>query len=104
MRYLWHATSEENLSSILENGLRPGDDGQVYLCEQPKEAIRFVLFRNLKAIATIKIAVSEEDEPNIKESFDHSIEFFQCRAYGHWGPISKEKIAGYEVYERRKPT
>ena len=103
MRYLWHATSEEYLNSILENGIRPGDDGQVYLCEQPKEAIRFIMFRNLETVATIKIAVSEEDEPNIKESFDHNNEFFKCRAFAHWGAIPKEKIAGYEVYEKRKP-
>ena len=102
MRYMYHATPKENLNSILEHGLRPGIDGCVYLCEQPKEAIRFLLVKQPEVIVVFEIAISDEDEARIKESFDHSFEFFQCRAYGYNGTIPKEKIIDYEMYGKNK--
>lgn len=49
-------------------------------------------------IAALKVEISDADEGNIRESFDHSIDFFKCKAYGHWGLIPKEKIVEQVVY------
>lgn len=37
----YHATPYENLESILENGIKRGVDGVVYLTEGRDEAMRF---------------------------------------------------------------
>lgn len=101
MRHLYHATSSENLTSILENGLNPGPDGQVYLCERPNEAIRFIAYKGLESIAVFEVVVPEE---KVHETFDHSYEFFKCRAYGHLGPIPKEKIIDCDLYGKNTKT
>ena len=98
MRYMYHATPYENASSILNNGIRPGATGAVYMCEHPNEAIRFLIPRQPASIAVFKIKILKKDEQYIKESFDHNIDFFKCRAFGYVGTIPTEKIISYEVY------
>ena len=42
MKKYYHATAYENLPSILENGIMPGFEGIVYLCETATDSLKFV--------------------------------------------------------------
>lgn len=92
----YHATSMDNLSSIMENGLKPGSDGLVYLTKDPKEALRFLAIRGAKEALVVKVSLSEE---RVMETFDHSYAFFKCRCFGYEGVIPVSKIKNYLKYE-----
>lgn len=94
----YHATEFTNLSSILENGIHPGCDGEVYLCKKPEEALRFVVIRNIGTHK--KYLVCKVDlRSGVEESFDHSEEFFRCRAYMYNKNIPSSNIRSYIEYD-----
>ena len=49
-------------------------------------------------IAVIKIKRSSLDKRKIIETFDHSYEFFKCKAYGYTEVIPSNLIHGIEIY------
>lgn len=77
MKY-YHATDIKNTRSILEDGIKPGYDGVVYLCETPEDCLKFMLVRGYHEAAVFEVDL---DESEVAESFDHSQTFFGCRAY-----------------------
>lgn len=83
MKYLYHATGLYNLQSIIANGIQKGNDGIVYMSDTVKNAAKFVAVRGTKDIAVFQIDISKLDEQLIEEQFDHSYEFFKCRAWGY---------------------
>lgn len=93
MKRFYHATIMENLGSIVEEGIKPGCDGLVYLCENAVDAAKFVYVRTLGThdIVAIEIAL---DESEVEETFDHSFEFFKCRAFGYSGTIKTDRMTG----------
>ena len=99
MKYYYHATSFDNLGSILCNGISPGPDGLVYMCDNPKDSLKFLYIRRIRQILVCKIKILKQDESNIIETFDHSKAFFKCRAFGYKGVITTDKIADYIKYE-----
>lgn len=99
MKTFYHATTPENIPSILENGLLAGSMGCIFMTEREDEAVRFLAIRFIPKIITLKIELDEEDMEKVHETFDHSPTFFQCRAFGYFGNISKEKIEPSKVYE-----
>ena len=66
----YHATPFENLGSILENGIKKGIDGVVYLTKGKDEAMRFLLVRGYSDILTIEVKVDSE---NIVETIKTSL-------------------------------
>lgn len=77
-KLMYHATSQENLDSILSDGIRRGIDGVVYLCEKPVDAVKFLAIRLIRDIVVFAVRV---DEDEMEESFDHNKNFFGCSAY-----------------------
>lgn len=98
MKKYYHATDFNNLGNIIVNGIQPGPDGLVYMCEGPTDAIKFLYIRGYKHLLVCEIKISKLDEKNIIETFDHSFEFFKCRAFGYRGHIDIDKITNYIEY------
>ncbi len=88
----YHATPYENLESILENGIKRGVDGVVYLTEGRDEAMRFLLIRGYRDILTVEVLIDSE---NVDEMFDHNPNFFKCRAFGYKGDIKPDELMNF---------
>lgn len=91
----YHATKFENLASIFDEGLKVGYDKVIYLCDNPKDCLKFMIVRGIKEVLVCEV---ELDEKEVKESFDHSIEFFQCRAHTYDKNIELNKISDFKKY------
>lgn len=85
----YHATSYENLFSIMEKGLTPGIDGIVYLTETRFDALKFIAIRCVGDILTLEV---ELEESEVEETFDHSYSFFNCKSFGYPKTIPFENI------------
>lgn len=86
----YHATSYENLGSIMSKGIEPrGIEKVVYLCKTPEDAAKFLLIRGIKDIVSFAVELDLED---IEESFDHNISFFKCKAYTYDKKITPDMI------------
>lgn len=91
MKFLYHATPEENAGSILAVGLRPSADGYVYLAESIEDARKF-LWHEQSNIWIFSVRMREDDNALLEETFDHSRAFFRCRAFGYRGTIPPDRI------------
>lgn len=83
MKY-YHATDVKNIGSIIAEGIKPGYDGVVYLCETPEDSLKFMLVHGYHEAAVFEV---ELDSSEVEESFDHSQAFFKCKAYMYPGTI-----------------
>lgn len=95
-RTYYHATAYENLIPIVENGIRKGCDGLVYLCEKEEDALKFLYVRGIKNVVTFKVNIRKPE--NIVETFDHSEAFFKCRCFGYVGDISASWVKPSKKY------
>lgn len=95
MKY-YHATKTENLDSILEQGIKPGCDGAVYLTITPQDALKFMLIRGITDVIVLEVNLLQSW---VEESFDHNQAFFKCRAYCYYGTIPSEKITNILKYD-----
>lgn len=99
MKIYYHATDYNNLNSIIRNGLTASPiDKMVYLAETEEDAVKFVILRGYKDIVTFKVKVYKRDENKVIETFDHSYNFFKCRAFGYKGNISPDNIIPSRKY------
>lgn len=96
MKKMYHATKLSNFWSILDNGLKPGVDGIVYLAETREDALKFISIRTFNE--PVLVLEVEVDETDIQETFDHSYSFFQCRAFGYPETIPCEQITNAWKY------
>lgn len=87
MKIYYHATTQDKLNSILDNGIRPGVDKVVYMCEKAIDAAKFLAVRGIKPIYVISFKTYKKEENIIDESFDHSLTYFKCKAYVYKGTI-----------------
>lgn len=84
----YHATDMKNLDSIMEKGILPSRfESVVYLAESYEDAIKFVMLRGYKEILVLPCDVGP-----VEETYDHSEQFFKCKAYGYEGSISPKFI------------
>jgi hypothetical protein len=75
----YHAAIPETMEKIIADGVvKRGWDGCVYLCEKPQDAAKFVAIRGHDEVAVIEVILPAN---KVKESFDHSVQFFQCKAF-----------------------
>lgn len=75
----YHAATPETMKKIIADGVvKRGWDGCVYLCEKPQDAAKFVAIRGHDEVAVIEVILPAN---KVKESFDHSVQFFQCKAF-----------------------
>ena len=99
MKKYYHATDYNNLGNILVNGIHPGPDGLVYMCETETDALKFLYVRGYRELLVCEIKILKKDEINVMETFDHSFNFFKCRAFGYKGHIDTSKITNYVKYD-----
>lgn len=74
-----------------------GIDGCIYICERPDDAAKFVAIRGHEVIDVIELNLPED---KVIESYDHSIQFFGCRAFMYRGNVRLERnvtITEYSV-------
>lgn len=99
MKKFYHATPWENLDSILDRGLLVGYDGITYLAETKEDAYRFISLRCFgKPVLVIEV---ELDESKVEETFDHSFNFFRCRAFGYPETIPFVQMTDFWKFEKR---
>lgn len=99
MTKYYHATPYSNLHNILSDGLQPGPDGLVYMCETPVDALKFLVVRGYKDLLVVEIKIYKNMEKNVIETFDHSERFFKCRAFGYNGSLFGRNIGTYTRYQ-----
>lgn len=96
MKKYYHATSKKNLGNILNEGIKKGCDGCVYLTDKREDALKFVIFGCANEnIIVFEVELNEEE---VVETFDHSESFFKCKAYGYYNDINAESITGAYDY------
>lgn len=99
MKKYYHATSYDNLTSILCDGLRTSMEGIVYMTETPIDAVKFVALRMIPKILVVEIKTLKKHEENIIETTDHNYDFFKCKSYGYVGNIDSNMITNYLLYD-----
>lgn len=93
----YHATPFENLESIfMDQVIRKGCDGVVYLTEKPEDAVKFLMIRGYRKILVLGVDLEED---MVSESFDHSQAFFKCRAFTYPEDISLNCFVNAQTYD-----
>ena len=92
----YHATPFENLESIMDQGIRKGCDGVVYLTEKPEEAVRFLAIRGIRKILVLGVDLEED---MVSESFDHNEAFFKCKAFMYPENILFDYLVSASTYD-----
>jgi hypothetical protein len=89
IKYFYHATAKDNLSSVMTHGIhRDKIEKVIYLGDSFVNAAKFLAVRGMIGnIVVFKIKADKLDKSKLSESFDHSYEFFQCRAFIYEGDI-----------------
>lgn len=94
-RTYYHATRKLNFESIMNDGvIYTGIDHIVYLAENLEDAYKFIRVRVGNEPIVI-FEITDLDPNKIKETFDHSYKFFQCKSYGYSEDIPIDKISKY---------
>lgn len=95
----YHYTLKENVYGIIKDGLKPGEDGLIYLCESIDDCMKFVKFRRqIHTLITgspfleIAFIPVELDPTDVEESHDHNKDMIRCKAYTYDKTIPAEKI------------
>jgi hypothetical protein len=98
IKFFYHATTKENFFKITSEGIK-SHGGFVFLADTPGNAAKFLALRGLKTIFVCCINANYLDKSKLYESYDHSREFFQCRAYMYKGDIIESAL---EMEKARK--
>ena len=95
----YHYTLKDNVYGIIKDGLKPGDDGLIYLCESIDDCNKFIkanrqLLQLASGSSVLEIAYIpvELDPADVEESHDHNKDFIRCNAYTYDKTIPAEKI------------
>ena len=90
---LWHATPYSNLTSIVDNGLITSN-GKIFFADKVESAVLFVYMKGEKHIVAFPVDFTEEE---VKESFDHNIDFFKCRCFSVTNNIPYSRIIEKDI-------
>ena len=98
MQYFYHATTEENFSKILSDGIiKKSIDGIVYITKSKEDSLRFISLRAFgKPIIVLELKLP--DESKVEETFDHSYAFFKCKSFGYPDNIDTKCIVNAYKY------
>lgn len=97
MKLYYHATSYTNAKGIMKEGIKPGFEGCVYVCETKEDALKFAMVRTFGDIIIFEAYL---DEKYVEETFDHSYGYFKCKAFGYLGHINVDMIYKAWLYPR----
>lgn len=100
IKKFYHATTADRLASITFEGVKPMIDF-VYLCDTAVDCIKFLQVRMIP-LEDIRILEVEIDDSLVEESFDHSYEFFKCKAYLTQHTIEPDKITAIYAVKRKE--
>ncbi|MCD7866811.1 MAG: hypothetical protein LUG62_01120 [Clostridiales bacterium] len=89
----YHATKPETAVKIASDGVIKARFGEVFLCGDKYDACKFLLIRGVKEIMVIGVDLPQDA---VKESFDHSESFFQCKAFVHDGDVELDGKTTFE--------
>ena len=93
----YHATTIDAMRKIQEDGLIKGSFcDEVFLCKNPLDACKFLLIRGHRRISVIEVELKKNE---VRESYDHSESFFQCKAYSYCGAIELSGMENVKEYE-----
>lgn len=95
----YHATSIKNFEPIIENGIKCGCDGLVYLTESEVDALKFISIRCDDDIVIFEVNLPKDE---VIETFDHSYVFFKCKAFGYPHDIPSSNITDEILYMNKK--
>lgn len=95
----YHYTLKNNVLGIIKDGLKPGDDGLIYLCKSIDDCNKFIkanrfLLQLASGSSVLEIAYIpvELDPADVEESHDHNEELIRCKAYTYDKVIPAKKI------------
>lgn len=88
----FHATTKENVFSIMRDGLKTGYDGHSYFCKTVEECLMFFKINPLFAGRQIAVIPIDLDENTVKESSDHNKAFIPADAFCVDYDIPADKI------------
>ncbi len=101
---LFHATRIENMTNITLEGLKPMSEG-VFFSDSVQNAAKFLMLKMpISEIIVFEIATKDLDKKFLEESFDHSFEFFQCRAWVYAKPIPYSKVRDIYDFNKKNTT
>lgn len=90
MKTYYHATRKKNTFKIIDEGLKAGWDGVVYLSDTVDGALEFMEIRQQPGLfAVIPVYL---DESTVEESHDHNRAFIKANGYIHVGDIPAEYV------------
>jgi hypothetical protein len=90
--FFYHATDKRNYINIMSKGIKKSKmEGAIFLADSFEHAAIFLAFRGVP-IVVFKVDASKLNMSKMHESFDHSFEFFKCRAFAYIGDISPDAI------------
>lgn len=82
---LWHATDYQNIPNIMAKGIIPNRYNEVFFADNCASAMMFLAMRGHTHIVALPV---EFKPAEVKESFDHSQEFYRyvgwLEACGKW--------------------
>lgn len=86
----YHATSFDNLHSILTQGVKLRNcEKLTYMCTSKNDCLKFAKIRGVRHVVVLELVVPEAD---VVETFDHSEAFFKCRCWGCTKDLPPEAI------------
>jgi hypothetical protein len=97
---LYHATFPENADKICAEGIKPGIDGLVYMCESVDSTIPFLALRGADRLTVIEITTAALDINKIDIGMDHSPAFFgDIKVWTYPEVIPPSAFVCNDVYE-----
>lgn len=95
----YHATTRDAFFGILKDGkIKASIEGVVYVCKSAEDAFKFVYVRNAGKSSVVILPIQITDDMKVRETFDHSEEFFHCKCYGIKGDVPVSCIKLDDVY------
>jgi hypothetical protein len=93
---LFHATPTKNFESIKEKGILPHSFyGQIYLCEDPEQCLRFVK----EPCVIFEIDTKLLDIHKLVFSKDHNRAIFRFDVYAYYKRIFPSALKNWSVYQ-----
>ena len=77
-------SNKVEIIQLLKKLLERNNQGVVYLTKERDDALKFLAIRGCQDILTVEVLIDSE---KVEETFDHSLQFFKCKAFGYKGDI-----------------
>jgi RNA:NAD 2'-phosphotransferase (TPT1/KptA family) len=98
---LYHCTERKNLTNIMNEGIKKGYDGVVYLADSANNSAKFLVVRGIKIenLIAFEIDTKKLNAKKLGFSYDHNENFFGCKAYMYADDIKISKLLNVIEFE-----